>query len=181
MTDRIVRRSLTHTAVVALGSNIDKRMKFLQAAVELLAQEPQLHVSAVSRVYETEPVGYTDQGMFLNAVVRIETGLNAHELLNTLMQTEQRLHRRREIKWGPRTIDLDLLFFDQEIIHSESLQVPHPRLTERMFVMAPLNDIAPMRLHPVHNLRVFELLEQLRMESDLPRMYQEELSLAEGK
>lgn len=181
MTDRIVRRSLTHTAVVALGSNIDERMKFLQAAVELLAQEPQLHVSAVSRVYETEPVGYTDQGMFLNAVVRIETGLNAHELLNTLMQTEQRLHRRREIKWGPRTIDLDLLFFDQEIIHSESLQVPHPRLTERMFVMAPLNDIAPMRLHPVHNLRVFELLEQLRMESDLPRMYQEELSLAEGK
>ena len=181
MTDRIVRQALTHTAVVALGSNIDDRMGYLQAAIELLAQAPQVHVSAVSRVYETEPVGYTDQDMFLNAAVRIETGLDAHELLETLMQTEQKLHRSREIKWGPRTIDLDLLFFDQEIIHSESLEVPHPRLTERMFVMAPLTDIAPMRLHPVHNLRVFELLEQLRMESVLPRVYQDELSLAEGK
>lgn len=181
MTDRILRQAVTHTAFVALGSNIGDRMGYLSKAVGLLAEDPELHVTALSRVYETDPVGYTDQEMFLNGVVRIETSLNAHELLERLMKTEQKLDRRREVRWGPRTIDLDLLLYDQEVIQSDSLEVPHPRLAERMFVVAPLYDIAPMRLHPVNNLRTFELLEQLRMHSALPRVYQEDFPFEEGR
>lgn len=181
MTDRILRQAITHTAFVALGSNIGDRMEYLRKAISLLEEESELRVSACSRVYETEPFGYTDQAMFLNAVVRIETALNAHELLEILMRTEQKLDRSREIKWGPRTIDLDLLLYDQEVIRSELLEVPHPRLAERMFVVAPLHDIAPLRLHPVDNLRVFELLEQLRLHSSVPRVFQEELSCEDGR
>ncbi len=172
MTDRIVRRPSVHTAFIALGSNMGDRIGYLKGALELLQGEAEVQVTANSRIYETEPVGYIDQSKFLNAVVRVETSLEPAELLDVLMQAERELERTREIKWGPRTIDLDLLFYDQLTMAGERLEVPHPRLTERMFVVAPLNDIAPMWLHPINNMRVFELLEQLRMDSSLPPVYQ---------
>lgn len=181
MTDRILRRPAIHTAFIALGSNIGDRIGYLRRALDLLQGEAELQVTAGSRVYETEPVGYADQSKFLNAVARVETSLEPLALLDVLMRVEQQLERTREIKWGPRTIDLDLLFYDQLTLAGERLEVPHPRLTERMFVVAPLHDIAPMWLHPLSGMRVFELLEQLRMDSSLPPLYQEELSCADGK
>ncbi|MFO7730796.1 MAG: 2-amino-4-hydroxy-6-hydroxymethyldihydropteridine diphosphokinase [Spirochaetia bacterium] len=180
MTDRIVRRPSRHTALIALGSNLGSRLEYLQQALELLQRQTGLQVSAVSPVYETNPVGYADQGKFLNAAVRLETSLAPETLLQGLMEIEQQLQRRRDIHWGPRTIDLDMLFYDQQRISSTDLEVPHPRLSERMFVLAPLHDIAPMWLHPQINLRVFELFEQLKLQSSVPSVYHEGLSLPAG-
>lgn len=172
MTDRILRRPAAHIAFVALGSNLGDRMHYINSALNLLQEEEDIHVTELSRVYETEPLGYTEQGKFLNGVARIETSISADALLQKLMKIEQLLERKRDIRWGPRTIDLDLLFFDQDIISHSELEVPHPRLTERMFVMAPLNEIAPMWVHPQNNMRIFELTEQLRMNYALPKVYE---------
>jgi len=181
MTDRIIRRPSLHTALIALGSNLGSRLEYLQQALKLLQRQPELHVTAVSPVYETDPVGYADQGKFLNAAARLETSLAPETLLQRLMEIEQQLQRRRDIHWGPRTIDLDILFYDQQRISSADLKIPHPRLFERMFVLAPLHDIAPMWLHPQINIRVFELFEQLKLDSSVPSMYHEGLSAPEGK
>ena len=181
MTDRIIRRPSPHTAFIALGSNLGNRLEYLQQALEILQSHPELHIAAVSPVYETDPVGYTDQGRFLNAAARLETSLAPEELLQSLMNVEQQLQRRRDIHWGPRTIDLDMLFYDQRCISSPDLEVPHPRLAERMFVLAPLHDISPMWLHPQINVRVFELFEQLKLESSVPSVYHEGLSSPAGK
>jgi len=181
MTDRIIRRPNPHTAFIALGSNLGSRLEYLQQAMELLQRLPELHVTAISPVYETDPVGYADQGKFLNAAVRLETSLAPEILLQRLMEIEQLLQRRRDIHWGPRTIDLDILFYDQQLISSADLEIPHPRLAERMFVLAPLHDIAPMWLHPQINVRVFELFEQLKLDSSMPSRYHEGLSSPAGK
>ncbi|MCF7914192.1 MAG: dihydropteroate synthase [Spirochaetaceae bacterium] len=181
MTDRIIRRPSPHTALIALGSNLGSRLEYLQQALELLQRQTELQVTAVSPVYETDPVGYADQGKFLNAAARLETSLAPETLLQRLMEIEQQLQRRRDIHWGPRTIDLDILFYDQQRISSDDLEIPHPRLSERMFVVAPLHDIAPMWLHPQINVRVFELFEQLKLDLSVPSKYHEGLSAPAGK
>src|SRR6056297_91532 len=181
MTDRIIRRPSPHSAFIALGSNLGSRLEYLQQALERLQRQPELYVTAISPVYETDPVGYADQGKFLNAAARLETSLAPRELLQRLMEIEQQLQRRRDIHWGPRTIDLDILFYDQQRISSADLEIPHPRLSERMFVLAPLHDIAPMWLHPQINVRVFELFEQLKLDSSVPSMYHKGLSSPAGK
>ncbi len=181
MADRIIRTPDIHTVFVALGSNLGERLDYLNSALELLQEVPEIHITEISRVYETEPVGYTEQGQFLNAVARLETTLGPQDVLNVFLRVEKELDRKRDIRWGPRTIDLDLLFYDQQVISSADLELPHPRLTERMFVMAPLNEISPMWVHPQYNLRVFELMDQLKMDFALPKVYHEELPFVIGK
>jgi 2-amino-4-hydroxy-6-hydroxymethyldihydropteridine diphosphokinase len=134
---------------VGLGSNVGDRAGYLRRAVELLRAEPGLEVIAVSSVRETEPVGLVDQPRFLNAAVEIETGLTAPDLLDRLLAVEQALGRRRTgPRWGPRTIDLDLLLYGREVVDEPGLTVPHPRLAERRFVLEPLHELDPNLVVP---------------------------------
>ena len=129
------------TAYVGLGSNLGDREAMLGRALQLLAEG--LDVRAVSSFRETEPEGVVDQPRFLNAAVRAETDLTARELLETLLAIERELGRERRERWGPRTIDLDLLLYGEESIDEPGLVVPHPRLHERRFVLEPLAELNP--------------------------------------
>ncbi len=127
---------------LSLGSNMGDRVGNLKAAVEALKQMEDTDLVKMSSVYETDPVGYTEQGRFLNLALKISTGLRPVELLEKLHEIEQELGRVRNLRWGPRTIDIDILLFADLEINSEKLQVPHPRMFERAFVLIPLKDIA---------------------------------------
>jgi 2-amino-4-hydroxy-6-hydroxymethyldihydropteridine diphosphokinase len=136
-------------AYLGLGSNLGDRAAILRAALEQLAGEPGVLVVAVSAVRETEPVGLLDQPRFLNAAVAVETELSARELLDRLLGIERRLGRMREgPRFGPRTIDLDLLVYGDERLDEPGLQVPHPRLHERMFALEPLFELDPALVVP---------------------------------
>ncbi|TXK78267.1 2-amino-4-hydroxy-6-hydroxymethyldihydropteridine diphosphokinase [Paenibacillus sp. N3.4] len=128
-------------AYVALGSNIDDRERFLQEAIAELNQEAGITVTALSSIYETEPVGYVDQSAFLNMVIQVRTVLPAEELLFTMLAIENRLGRKRDVRWGPRTIDLDLLIYGEHQLTTPDLIIPHPRMHERAFVLVPLTEV----------------------------------------
>ncbi len=129
---------MSHRALLALGSNLGDRWANLCDAVAGLPD-----VVAVSEVYETAPVGGPDQGPYLNCVVRLETELDARALLGAAREREQAAARRRGVRWGPRTLDVDVLWVDGQTVHEPDLEVPHPRMFERAFVLVPLRDVAP--------------------------------------
>ena len=147
-------------AVIALGSNIGDTLANLKEAVAML-EDDGCNVLSVSRLYQTEPWGYADQDDFLNGCLELETLLTPHELLEVLHKAEQQEKRERLIHWGPRTLDLDLLFYDDEILESPELVVPHPEIEKRTFVLEPLAQIAPWKVHPVLKKRIKTLLEEL--------------------
>lgn len=122
-------------AYLGLGSNIGNRELQLNEAIKILHAYQGIQVTQVSHIYETEPVGYTNQPKFLNLCIEIETELNPQSLLKCCLATEQQLHRKREIRWGPRTLDVDILLFGDQIIEQDNLSVPHPRMKERSFVL----------------------------------------------
>jgi 2-amino-4-hydroxy-6-hydroxymethyldihydropteridine diphosphokinase len=130
-------------AYVGLGANLGPREVTLLRAVDLLAAADGVDVVAVSRLYETAPVGVTDQPPFLNGAVALETSLAPRELLELLLETERALGRVRTERWGPRTVDLDLLVYGDETVDEPGLRVPHPRLAERRFALEPLADLDP--------------------------------------
>jgi 2-amino-4-hydroxy-6-hydroxymethyldihydropteridine diphosphokinase len=142
---------------LSLGSNIGDRRANLQEAISLLA--PSAHVLRVSPTYETEPVDYTDQAWFLNLVVEAETALSPTRLLSRLAAIERALGRVRTIPKGPRTIDIDLLLYGDVAVDTTRLQVPHPRMAARRFVLAPLADLAPDLRHPLTRQTVSEMLQ----------------------
>jgi 2-amino-4-hydroxy-6-hydroxymethyldihydropteridine diphosphokinase len=129
-----------HKAYLALGSNMGDREGYLFAALRAL-RESGVEIPALSGIYETAPVGYKAQGMFLNMTCMISLSLNPFELLAVLRKIENSLRRERLIRWGPRTIDLDILLYDDAAINDPELSVPHPRMFERAFVLTPLRDI----------------------------------------
>jgi 2-amino-4-hydroxy-6-hydroxymethyldihydropteridine diphosphokinase len=136
-------------AYVGLGANIGDPAAALDAALAALAAEPGIELVAVSSVRETDPVGYEDQPRFLNAAAAVETELTAHALLDRLLAVERRLGRTRTgPRYGPRTIDLDLLVYGDERIDEPGLQVPHPRLHERRFALEPLAELDPSLVVP---------------------------------
>lgn len=150
------------TSYIGLGSNLGDREAFLRRALELLRAEPEIDVTAVSSVRETDPVGLVDQPRFLNAVARIETDLRPPELLDRMLAAERELGRRRDgPRFGPRTIDLDLLMYGDEEIDEPGLIVPHPRLAERRFVLEPLHELDPGLVVPGRG-RVSDLLSALQ-------------------
>ena len=131
-------------AYIGLGANLGDREAMLRAALEQLAAEPAIRLVGVSPLRETEPVGMVDQPRFLNAAAAVETTLSARELLDRLLGIERRLGRTREgLRFGPRTIDLDLLLYGDEVIDEPGLEVPHPRLHERLFALEPLAELDP--------------------------------------
>ena len=130
-------------AFLALGSNLGDRHAHLQAAVEILNSPPELTVRAVSPVYETDPVGGPVQDDFLNAVIEIETDRSPHQLLEIAHAAETAADRVRVERWGPRTLDVDIVFIDGVTVDEPDLTVPHPRWRERDFVLAPMHDLAP--------------------------------------
>ncbi|WP_242145725.1 MULTISPECIES: 2-amino-4-hydroxy-6-hydroxymethyldihydropteridine diphosphokinase [unclassified Bacillus cereus group] len=132
---------MKNTVYIALGSNMGDRYTYLTQAINLLDKNSNIQVEDVSSVYETDPVGYTDQNRFLNLVIKISTNLLPQELLTVTQKIEIELGRKREIRWGPRTIDLDILLYNQDNIEAENLIVPHPRMFERAFVIVPLLEI----------------------------------------
>ena len=133
-----------HTAYIGIGSNLGERDVTIRDALELLASDPDLEIEAVSAIRETDPVGVVDQPRFLNAAIRLTTELAPGLLLERLLGVEQQLGRIREgERYGPRTIDLDLLLYGAEIVDEPGLRVPHPRLAERRFVLEPLAELDP--------------------------------------
>ncbi|MBE9557359.1 MAG: 2-amino-4-hydroxy-6-hydroxymethyldihydropteridine diphosphokinase [Proteobacteria bacterium] len=150
---------------VALGGNIGDRMANLKAAIAALA--PEVTVLERSPVYETDPKYVTDQPRFLNMVLSAETDLGAPALLVVLKSIEKKLGRGPGERNGPRPIDLDIVFFGDEVIDLPDLTVPHPRLAERAFVLRPLADIASARMHPVTGLGVGEMLDALEDDGGL--------------
>jgi 2-amino-4-hydroxy-6-hydroxymethyldihydropteridine diphosphokinase len=148
------------TAYIGLGANIGAREVTLLRAVDLLGQADGVDVVAVSQLRETEPVGVVDQPRFLNGAVRIETALPPRALLDVLLAAETSLGRVRGERWGPRTVDLDLLVYGSEQLDEPGLRVPHPRLHERAFALVPLVELDPELVVPGRG-RVSELLEHL--------------------
>ena len=154
-------------AYLGLGSNIGDRAHQLQQAIRIIDQYQYIDVTSISPIYETAPVGYTDQPQFLNLCIEIETTLNPQELLKRCLETEEALHRVRKIRWGPRTLDVDILLYGNEIIEEDNLIIPHPRMTERAFVLIPLNDIASKHIEP----RSQKLIENLVIADSTVKRY----------
>ena len=150
-----------HKAYIGLGSNIGDKEKYLNEAINKISSEKNIEIVKQSSFIVTKPWGYVEQEDFLNAVIEIETTLEPEELMDLLLKIEAELDRERTIKWGPRTIDLDIIMYDDLISSNEKVILPHPRMHEREFVLKSLNQIAPYLMHPVLNKRVFTLLDNL--------------------
>jgi 2-amino-4-hydroxy-6-hydroxymethyldihydropteridine diphosphokinase len=144
---------------IALGSNLGNRTSNLKRAIADLP--PVIQVLTQSPIYETEPWGYTEQPRFLNQIVEGETQLSPYDLLKYIKKAEVRLGRKPEFRYGPRIIDIDILFYDHLIFEYPGLKIPHPRLHERAFVLVPLADIAPDFIHPVYQLTIAVLLARV--------------------
>jgi 2-amino-4-hydroxy-6-hydroxymethyldihydropteridine diphosphokinase len=147
-------------AYLALGTNIGEREKNLLEALKALQASEGILLSGISPVYETEPVGYTDQAAFLNMAVAIETTLSPEALLHKVLGVEHKLGRVRLIRWGPRTIDIDILLYGSEKVALPDLQIPHPAMTGRAFVLVPLNDICDKAQTIIEGKTVEQWLEE---------------------
>jgi 2-amino-4-hydroxy-6-hydroxymethyldihydropteridine diphosphokinase len=148
--------NMDHTVYLSLGTNIGNRAANLKQAISLLP--PQMTVKAKSKVYETPPWGYTEQDQFLNQVVMATTYLEPEKLIKHIKRLEVAMGRKASFRNGPRLIDIDILFYDDRILDTPSLVIPHPNLHERGFVLLPLMDIAPDLIHPVKKKSIRELV-----------------------
>jgi len=150
---------MPHLAYLSLGSNVGDRENHLRDAISRL--EKQGRIISVSSLYETEPVEFTDQGWFLNCAVALETTDSPQKLMEELLHIEQEMGRQRTQKKGPRIIDIDILLFDETVLDSEVVTIPHPAMQQRRFVLEPLAEIAPEAWHPVLKKTIRELLDAL--------------------
>lgn len=148
-------------AFIGFGSNMGDREEFLHKSIHLIELHPDIKVIRLSQIYETAPVGYLEQDSFLNMVAAVETYLTSRQLFAHMMEVEGQLGRKRDIRWGPRTIDLDLLLYNSEELHTEDLDVPHPRMLERAFVLIPLLEVLGQESIPGTNEDIEEIMEQL--------------------
>jgi 2-amino-4-hydroxy-6-hydroxymethyldihydropteridine diphosphokinase len=159
----------THTVYLSLGSNLGDRAANIESALVRLGEE-RVRIVKRSSFYETEPVEFLAQGWFLNIAVEAETELTAPQLLQVILQIERELGRKRIVKSGPRTIDIDILLFDADILSAAELEIPHPRMTERRFVLVPMAEIVPTLRHPGLGLTMSELLAATKDRSQVRRV-----------
>ncbi len=157
------------TAYIGLGSNIGDRAENLKRAIDFLKTKEGFEVKKGSSYYETKPVGFKEQGWFLNAVVEVETSLSPEGILRVCQEIEDEMGRKRGVRWGPRIIDLDILLYGDSIIDREDLKIPHPLMHNRKFVLVPLVEIAPEVIHPVLKKTVSSLLRELQDEQQVRR------------
>jgi len=139
---------MPHTAYIGIGSNLGSPGENCRSAMARMDGHESIAITSRSSLYDTEPFGKTDQGRFVNAVVQIETTLTPKDLLETLLKIEQDMGRVRKEKWGPRIIDLDILFYEDRIVKENDLEIPHPGIPERSFVLIPMKEIAGDYVHP---------------------------------
>lgn len=152
---------MENISYLSIGSNMGNRLDTFKKTFQLLDGHVHIKLLSCSSLYETDPVGYTDQDCFLNAVIKVETDLKPEELLQTCMQIEQELGRKRDIRWGPRTLDLDILLYNHENVETEILSIPHPRMDERAFVIIPLMELEPEMILPKMKTSLSDLLDKI--------------------
>lgn len=153
-----------HKVYIGVGSNMGDRASYLKLGQERLKKNPEIRNFKAANVLETEPYGYLDQEKFLNTVFELETLLDPDELLSELHKIEQEADRRREIHWGPRTLDLDILLYDHLVTEESELILPHPEIQKRLFVLEPLCELNPYGVHPLLKKRYCDLRDALRKE-----------------
>ncbi len=152
-------------AYLSIGSNMGDKKAYLDFAVKSLKKDKNIKVKKVSSYIATDPYGYTKQDEFLNGCVEIETIYSPHKLLNIVNEIEANAKRKREIHWGPRTLDIDIVLYDNKIISTKNLTIPHIDMENRIFVLEPLNEIAPYAINPVNNKSVSEMLKNIKSEN----------------
>ncbi|MBT3184473.1 MAG: 2-amino-4-hydroxy-6-hydroxymethyldihydropteridine diphosphokinase [Nitrospina sp.] len=152
---------MQYKAFIGIGSNLGIPAENCEQAIRLLHTPPGIEVIARSSLYESEPVGKIEQDWFVNTAVAIRTSLTPEALLNALFKIEKTLGRERREKWGPRIIDLDILAYEDRVIHTTALTLPHPEMTKRRFVLLPLSEFAGDYMHPVENKTIHTLLQEL--------------------
>ncbi len=155
-----------HQTYIAAGSNMGASIETIKSAIAILNSNNSSEVTEIAGIVETKPWGKTDQANFYNTVFAYRTLLSPEKLMTLLLDTEQQFGRERKVKWGPRTLDLDLILYDDLISDDPYVTVPHPLMEERSFVLEPLCEIAPNVVHPLLGVRLFRLLERLLKEDD---------------
>lgn len=151
-----------HKVYIGVGSNMGEREQYMELAQERVSSLPQTKNFKSASIIETEPYGYTEQGKFLNTVYFVETLDTPEEFLDRLHEIENEAQRKREIHWGPRTLDLDILLYDDLVTEGEDVTIPHPELTKRLFVLEPLCELCPRGVHPLERRRYSDILEDLK-------------------
>ncbi len=134
---------MEHQSFIGVGSNLGEKIANIMKAIDTLSNSPDIALLKIASLYQTEPLGYCQQEFFVNTVIHVETSLIPRDLLRLLLDIEDAMGRKRTVRWGPRIIDLDILLFDSITVKERDLEIPHPRLTERAFVVVPLAEINP--------------------------------------
>lgn len=152
-----------HKVYISIGSNIGDKEENIKNSIKRLEDYKEIKVTKIASIIETEPWGYEEQDSFKNTAIEIKTYLSPKELMSVLLNIEKDMKRERIVRWGPRIIDLDIIFFDDYVIDDEYVTIPHPRMEDRKFVLEPLNEIAPNFVHPLNKKRVFRMLEEIKI------------------
>src|SRR4030066_1008257 len=159
-----------HIAYIGIGSNVGDKLHHCERAISEILKIDRHKLLAKSSLFKTQPIGYTSQDWFVNGVIKIETDLEAPQLLQTLKDIESQSGRTETIRWGPRTIDLDILFFDDAEIYTEELHIPHPLIQDRQFVLIPMAEIDRNLIHPVFKKTIRELLDNFKEDQGVEKL-----------
>ena len=161
---------MRHIAYIGIGSNVGDKARQCERGISEILKLDRHRLLARSSLYKTQPIGYTKQDWFINLVIKLETEMDAPTLLCSLKEIESRLGRVKTLRWGPRAIDLDILFFNDHQIQTDELTVPHPLIQDRRFVLAPLAEIDPDFTHPVLKETIQQLLERFKEDQGVERV-----------
>lgn len=156
-----------HTAYVAIGSNLGDKENYMEAGINALKEAEDIRVIKVADVIATKPYGVEEQPDFLNSVIEIKTLLSPQELLDTLHEIENQAGRERTLRWGPRTLDLDIIFYDDLVMETETLIIPHVDMENREFVLEPMVQLAPWKRHPILHRTMEQLLQALQVDKEV--------------